>query len=107
MRRWLRFCNPELSKLITETLGSDDWTLDMSQLRGLEQHAKNPDFQKRWREVKQTKKQQLAKTIKAMTGDDVDTTAMFDVHVRPFWLFCFCISDPHVSQHRAKPGDKT
>jgi hypothetical protein len=54
----------------------------MSQLRGLEQHAKDPAFQQAWRDVKQKKKQQLAKKIKAMTGDDVDTTAMFDVHVR-------------------------
>lgn len=81
-RRWLAFCNPELSALITEKLGSDDWTLDMSQLRGLEQYASDPEFQARWREVKQQKKEQLALVIKELSGDAVDTKAMFDVHVR-------------------------
>ena len=46
--RWLTFCNPELSALITKTLGSDDWTLDMSKLRGLEQYASDAKFQEKW-----------------------------------------------------------
>ena len=32
-RRWLAFCNPELSALITETLGSDDWVKDFDLLQ--------------------------------------------------------------------------
>ncbi len=28
-RRWLAFCNPPLRKLITETLGSDNWIRDL------------------------------------------------------------------------------
>ncbi len=34
-RRWLAFCNPELSALITQTLGSDAWMkeLDLLQVR--------------------------------------------------------------------------
>ena len=31
-RRWLAFCNPGLSELITETLGTDAWINDMSLL---------------------------------------------------------------------------
>ena len=46
--RWLTFCNPELSALITETLGNDEWTLDMSKLRGLEQYASDAKFQEKW-----------------------------------------------------------
>lgn len=81
--RWLAFCNPELSELITSTIGTDEWTLDMSKLRALEAHASDPEFQKKWKAVKQTKKEQLAAYIKSVTGDTVDTNAMFDVHVRP------------------------
>jgi hypothetical protein len=81
--RWLAFCNPELSDLITKKLGTDEWTLDMSKLRGLEEHASDPEFRAQWRAVKQEKKKQLAALIKDMTGDDVNTDAMFDIHVRP------------------------
>jgi Carbohydrate phosphorylase len=59
-RRWLAFCNPELSALITKTLGSDEWTLNMKKLRGLEKYAEDPEFQKKWRAVKVEKKAQLA-----------------------------------------------
>ena len=80
--RWLAFCNPELSALITDKIGTDEWTLDMSKLRALEAHATDPEFQKQWKAVKQTKKEQLAALIKEVTGDTVDTNAMFDIHVR-------------------------
>lgn len=32
-RRWLAFCNPELSALITETLGSDAWMKELDLLQ--------------------------------------------------------------------------
>lgn len=81
-RRWLAFCNPELSALITETLGTDEWTLDMSLLRGLEKHAEDPDFQAKWRDVKFQKKQQLADYIEEVTGDKVPIDALFDIHIK-------------------------
>lgn len=34
-RRWLAYCNPELSKVITKWLGSEDWILHTEQLAGL------------------------------------------------------------------------
>jgi Carbohydrate phosphorylase len=81
-RRWLAFCNPELSALITETLGTDEWTLDMGLLRGLEKHADDPAFRAKWRDIKRVKKAKLAAKIKAVTGDNVNLDAMFDIHVR-------------------------
>eukprot|EP01025_Chloroclados_australasicus_P032602 TRINITY_DN33029_c0_g1_i7.p1 TRINITY_DN33029_c0_g1~~TRINITY_DN33029_c0_g1_i7.p1 ORF type:complete len:458 (-),score=71.98 TRINITY_DN33029_c0_g1_i7:346-1587(-) len=81
-RRWLTFCNPELSALITDKLGTDEWTLDMSILRGLEQHASDPEFQKQWREIKQKNKKKLAAKIKSLNGDDVNCDAMFDIHIK-------------------------
>lgn len=32
-RRWLAFCNPELSQLITDTLGTDDWIKNLDLLQ--------------------------------------------------------------------------
>jgi len=34
-RRWLSFCNPELSAVITKWLGSEEWVLDTEKLAGL------------------------------------------------------------------------
>lgn len=34
-RRWLSFCNPELSQVITKWLGSEDWVLQTGLLAGL------------------------------------------------------------------------
>ena len=31
-RRWLAFCNPPLRRLITETLGNDEWITDLDRL---------------------------------------------------------------------------
>ena len=35
-RRWLALCNPELSGLLTELLGSDDWKIHLDDLKQLE-----------------------------------------------------------------------
>lgn len=34
-RRWLRFCNPELSKIITDWIGTEDWVLNTEKLAEL------------------------------------------------------------------------
>lgn len=34
-RRWILFCNPDLSKLITNWIGSEDWVLNTEKLGGL------------------------------------------------------------------------
>lgn len=31
-RRWIRFCNPELSTIISKWIGSDDWVLNTDKL---------------------------------------------------------------------------
>ncbi|GMH37150.1 hypothetical protein BSKO_05023 [Bryopsis sp. KO-2023] len=81
-RRWLAFCNPELATLITDTLGTDAWKTDMSLLSGLAEKATDPAFQKQWRGVKQVKKAKLAAKIKEITGEEVDTNAMFDIQIK-------------------------
>jgi len=81
-RRWLAFCNPGLSALITSALGSDAWIRDASLLTGLLPRADDPGFRAQWVAVKQANKARLATKVKALTGVDLPTTAMFDVHIK-------------------------
>ena len=79
-RRWLKACNPALSKLIDKKVGAD-WPLDLKKLEGLEKYAGNKTFQKQFMQVKQQNKQLLAAEIKESLGFDVDTNAIFDVQL--------------------------
>ncbi|KAF0094234.1 MAG: starch phosphorylase [Puniceicoccaceae bacterium 5H] len=80
-RRWLQGCNPELSSLITDTIG-DGWQVDLDKLRGLDKHAKDASFQKRFMEIKLHNKQALAQIILDTMGEKVDPQAIFDVQIK-------------------------
>ncbi|MDJ0737552.1 MAG: glycogen/starch/alpha-glucan phosphorylase [Nostocaceae cyanobacterium] len=80
-RRWMVLSNPELSNLITEKIGNN-WISHLEDLRQLETFVDDGQFQAAWREVQQTKKQQLAEIIRQRTGIKVDPTSMFDVQVK-------------------------
>lgn len=80
-RRWLKACNPELSALIDKKVGTD-WPLKLDKLTGLAKHAENKTFQKQFMKVKQANKKLLAQEIKALTGIDVDTKAIFDIQIK-------------------------
>lgn len=82
LRRWLAYCNPELSSLITEALGTDSWVRDAKLLAGLKPFAEDPAFRARWREVKQARKEKLAARVKEVTGYDVPTSSLFDIQVK-------------------------
>ncbi|HEY8966639.1 MAG TPA: glycogen/starch/alpha-glucan phosphorylase, partial [Candidatus Methylacidiphilales bacterium] len=80
-RRWLLACNPGLADLITEKLGHG-WAKDQSRLRGLEKFADDPEFQKRFMDIKRANKVHLAGIIKRDCGIDVDPHALFDVQIK-------------------------
>ena len=82
LRRWLAYCNPELSALITEALGSDAWVKDATLLAGLKPLAEDAAFRQRWAAIKQQKKAALAARIKELTGYEVTTNALFDIQVK-------------------------
>jgi starch phosphorylase len=82
LRRWLAFCNPELSALITETLGTNDWVRDATLLAGLKPYAEDAAFRARWRAVKQIRKEKLAAHVKQTTGYDLPTSSIFDIQVK-------------------------
>jgi len=80
-RRWMVLCNPRLSDLISEHIG-DGWIKDLAQLQRLEPLAENPDFRRRWREIKQSNKRALAALALERTGIVTDPQSMFDVLVK-------------------------
>ncbi|MDR1665995.1 MAG: glycogen/starch/alpha-glucan phosphorylase, partial [Puniceicoccales bacterium] len=81
-RRWIKVCNPRLSKLITETLGNEGWLTDLERLKGLESRAGDPEFQRKFFEVKQANKKDLSLLIKELCGIQVSPEAIFDVQIK-------------------------
>ena len=80
-RRWLGLCNPELSELITDKVGSDEWLVDLSKLSVLNNCLDARTINK-FNKIKAKKKEQLAAYIKKMDGYDVNPNTIFDVQVK-------------------------
>lgn len=80
-RRWLGLCNPELSELITDKVGSDEWLVDLSKLSVLNSCLDARTINK-FNKIKAKKKAQLAEYIKKMDGYDVNPDTIFDVQVK-------------------------
>ncbi|MGV1099288.1 glycogen/starch/alpha-glucan phosphorylase [Thiovibrio sp. JS02] len=80
-RRWLLKCNPGLAGLITNAIGGE-WVTDLYHLRGLEAHADDKGFQKKWARVKLANKKRLAAFIRKECGVAVDPNTLFDVQVK-------------------------
>ncbi len=81
-RRWLALCNPELSGLITELLGSKDWVTDLSQLKTLEKFADDEAVLKRFMDIKQLKREHLARYIKKQERVLIDPDSIYDVQIK-------------------------
>uniref|UniRef100_A0A0D6QZS8 Alpha-1,4 glucan phosphorylase n=1 Tax=Araucaria cunninghamii TaxID=56994 RepID=A0A0D6QZS8_ARACU len=81
-RRWIRFCNPELSKIITKWLGTEDWILQTERLAELRKFADNKDLHKEWRAAKRANKLKLVSYIKEKTGYIINPDSMFDIQVK-------------------------
>ncbi|KAL5748011.1 hypothetical protein ACOSQ2_025308 [Xanthoceras sorbifolium] len=81
-RRWLRFCNPELSNIITKWLKTEQWVTNLDLLVGLRQCADNADLQAEWASAKMANKQRLAQYILRVTGVSIDPNSLFDIQVK-------------------------
>ncbi|NMA80047.1 MAG: glycogen/starch/alpha-glucan phosphorylase, partial [Clostridiales bacterium] len=81
-RRWLALCNEELSSLITELLGSEDWVKDLDMLKELEKYSDNDEILNRFIAIKKAKKEQLAEYIKDMDGVEIDVNSIFDIQIK-------------------------
>lgn len=81
-RRWLGLCNMELSALITELLGSDNWLVDLSQLKNLEKYADNEEILNRFMAIKSAKKRQLANFIAERDGVEISADSIYDIQIK-------------------------
>jgi starch phosphorylase len=81
LRRWVAWCNPRLTDLITRRIGNR-WISRPEDLRGLEILADDSEFQEEWRQVKLENKRQLAGLIREQTGIVVDPNSLFDIQVK-------------------------
>ncbi len=81
-RRWLLLCNRELSTLVTELLGSDEWVTDLDKLKELEKYADDENVLNRFIEIKETKKKQLVEFVKVHDGIEIDENSIFDIQIK-------------------------
>lgn len=81
-RRWLKQCNPRLSKLLTSLLGNDDWVTDLEQLQSLLPYQDDPQVLKQLLEIKQENKKDFAQWIWQRNGVKIDPDAIYDVQIK-------------------------
>ena len=80
-RRWLLKANPELAEAIAARIGWG-FVSDLEALRALEPAADDPEFRGRFRAVKRTNKERLARVVSRSAGVHLDPGAIFDVQVK-------------------------
>ncbi len=81
-RRWLLLCNKELSSLITELLGSNEWVTNLDKLKELEKFVDDDSVIDRFIVIKETKKKQLAEYIKVHDNVEIDENSIFDIQIK-------------------------
>lgn len=81
-RRWLLQANPQLSRFITELLGSEDWITDLSQLKNLERFSDHENILRRFLEIKQLKKNELSEYILSHDGVEINPESIYDVQIK-------------------------
>ncbi|XP_027182915.1 alpha-glucan phosphorylase, H isozyme [Coffea eugenioides] len=81
-RRWLRFCSPELSQIITKWLKTDKWVTNLDLLTKLRQFVDNEELYAEWESAKMANKQRLAQYIMQVTSVSIDPNTLFDIQVK-------------------------
>lgn len=80
-RLWLHTCNPQLSSLITEHIGSS-WVRNLEYISGIENYLDDPDFRATFFEIKGINKKALSKYIYRVTGIRASAQSIFDVQIK-------------------------
>jgi starch phosphorylase len=80
-RRWIANCNPELTKLIDDTIGKG-WLKDSEKLSGLAKYANDAAFQKKYDAIKRANKQVVADYILEHNGVKVNPDSIFDIQCK-------------------------
>ena len=80
-RRWLLASNPELCKLLDETIG-DGYKHDASDLSKLNKYATDKTLLKKLNEIKLDNKKNFANYLSKSTGQVIDPNSIFDCQVK-------------------------
>ncbi len=80
-RRFIQLSNPGLQAIMQELVG-EGWARDLKNLRKLEVYQEDSGFHRRWRQMKNQAKSELARLIALRTGQVVDPHSLFDVQVK-------------------------
>ena len=80
-RRWLAWCNPDLSELLNETIG-EQWITRLTDLKKLEPLAHDKAFLQKWHQAKLANKKRLAALVKQSCGVEFNPEALFDIQVK-------------------------
>ena len=80
-RRWLLASNPELCKLLDETIG-EEYKHDASNLSKLNKYADDKTVLKRINEIKLNNKKNFAAYLEKSTGQVIDPNSIFDCQVK-------------------------
>ena len=80
-RRWIALSNPRLTKLLSHTIG-EGWIKDLQELRRIEPLSDDASFQREWRFIKRSVKEDFARHARRATGISIDPESMFDVQVK-------------------------
>jgi len=80
-RRWLGWCNRQLTEHLNLILG-DGWITNLDMLSDLANYVDDADFRSVWQEAKAANKLRLAELVRQSCGVDFPLEAMFDVHVK-------------------------
>lgn len=81
-RRWLMYSNPLLSNYITELLSSEDWKMDLMELKKLEAFADNDEVLDRINEIKYENKKKLADYVLKKEGIELNPNHIFDIQIK-------------------------
>lgn len=80
-RRWLMKANPQLSSLISDTIGTS-WIKTPTELIKLETYKNDESFQNKIAAVKMKNKVEFSKIIKNKYGIEINPNSIFDVQVK-------------------------
>ena len=80
-RRWLKECNPGLSKLVTSHIGSD-WITNLDDLNQIAKLASDRGFQDEFMMIKRRNKEQLSHELFAESDVKVNLDSLFDCQAK-------------------------